>query len=141
MRGRLPEITSRNCTTHVYISDGYTTVCSYALVGTMCLRFCKGVCYSVLHAVTGSVRCLLCPLITDKTSHQLLTYYHLNHKIVCMFSPGMGTGVLVYILPYTKINSVVLHQLCIVIVLHRIFKFKFGIVAIYFHCCIYNVIM
>ena len=63
----------------------------------------KGVCYSVLHAVTDSVRCLLCPSITDK----LLTYYHLNHKIACLFSPGMGTGVLVYTLSYTKINSVV----------------------------------
>ena len=27
MHGRLPKIKSRNCTTHVHISDGYTIVC------------------------------------------------------------------------------------------------------------------
>jgi len=43
----------------VHIGDGYTIACSYAALWEKCAQ-------GVLHAVTGSVRCLLCPSITKK---------------------------------------------------------------------------
>jgi len=81
----------------------------------------KGVCYSVLHAVTDSVRCLLCPSITDK----LLTYYHLNHKLpACLVQEWVLVCLCIHfhILKLIQLYAILLHQLCIVIVLHRLFN-------------------
>ena len=113
-------------------------------MGTTCLQFSN-----------RQVQCHVPQILTNCSAIIQKHNNHLNHNhpvsIIAMFSLGICTGVLEYILSYTlhlillKLSMQFcyrsLHQLCIVIVLHRICSFNFVIVAVYFQCYIYDVIM
>ena len=112
------------------ISDCITIAFSYTIVIKRCLQFSNGCCYCVLHAVTGSVCCILCPSITEKLLSNTPKSF-IPSTIIAMCSPGMGTDVLEFILLFTLDIILLqlyvcyrsLHQLitCIVIVLLRFF--------------------